>query len=270
MLFACFCFANRFLQAQGLLWIERISVLTSSVLAYLFMAPGYVEVFVLLCGLYVLSFPTSFWEKIVLAALMFGAHEVAAPLIFLPIILVSCGRERTDWTTIAVSLLVVYAAGYAWNWHGHLHETLHRQMQPSAGEAVTAFDLVRQHPLFAMLAVFIAYKLYWGVVLASLFSADARQRWLALCVIASIPTMFIACDASRLIQFSTLAIFLVVGQRLPRWPTWARTLLAAANMLIPSFYVGTNCAPLWGEYGVYSWYLKFAATLGHNWGRIFD
>jgi len=269
ILFASFCLANKFFKERGLLWIERISLLTSSLFAYLFMAPGYVEVFVLLCGLYILIYPTTFAEKIVLAALMFGAHEVAALIIFLPIILESRDRERTEWTTIVVSLVAVYVLGYTYNWRGHVMATLSRAVQPAVDQGLSALDLVLQRPLFSLLAVLVAYKLYWAVILSNWFHTDAKQRMMTLCVLSCIPLVLIACDASRVVQFSTVAMFLIATYQLPQWSLGRRKLLAVANLMVPSFYVGTNCPALWGANGAYSWYLKLGEMLGQNWGTIF-
>jgi len=52
------------------------------------------------------------------------------------------------------------------------------------------------------------------------------------------------------------------------WSVDVRRNLAAANLLIPSFYAPSNWTPLWG-WGVYSFYLKVLTTLGVHAGTLF-
>jgi hypothetical protein len=266
--FTACCMANLWLKARGLGWLERLSILTSSIFGYLLVAPGYSEVFVFLCGIYCLNAKLARVEKVVLAALMFGAHEVATVFVAFPIIVLAADDDRTEWTTIFLSLLAVYAFGYALNWRFDLAGALSIAVKPSADAAESSLQLLLGNPWIALLAVGEAYKLYWIAVVWGWRGRQPREWILTAGIVVALPLMLIATDVSRLVQFGSLAFLPVATDTLSRWPPRQRHWLAVANLAVPTFYAATNAPPLWGT-GWYSAYVVIGHAVGLSLGQGF-
>ncbi len=266
VLFAAFALAWRYLEDRGLKALERVSVLSSSIFAYSLIGPGYNEVFVFLLGLYALRFALGQVEKIVVATLMVATHETATPFVALAVVLSCDDEERGAWLSILGALYLAYVASYLLTWRGDLMGALLKAGKPSADAADTSVGLLLTYPVRAMLGVFLAYKLYWAVVLTALTHRHCRR--LAIAVFPSLILAVIGTDTSRLVQFGSLAFLAAVSLRLPGLPGRWRTRLAVANLIVPSLYVATNVEPLWGT-GLYSVYLYGARAAGLDWGRLF-
>ncbi len=246
--------------------IETLSLLSSSILAYAFVGPGYSEVFVLMIGCCAILVRTSLVEKIVMGALMLSTHETATALTALAIVVKAEGEERAEWLTVFGALYGIFVAAYLFTWRGEVVQALLTAGKPSPGAGETAPGLVLAHPGRALLGIGFAYKLYWILVPAGL--AQPTLRPLAFAVLAALILAVIGTDTSRLVEFGSLAFFLLATGILPGWPRRLRIALAVANLVVPSLYVATNAEPLWGD-GFYSAYLHEAKAVGWNWGRLF-
>ncbi len=266
VLFGSVASALALLDRGRLAGIEKLSLLSSSILAYAFVGPGYSEVFVLMLGCGALLIRTSTVDKVVLAALMLSTHETATALTALAIVVKTEGEERADWLVVFGTLYGLYVAAYLFAWRGEVVQALLTAGRPSPGASETAPGLVLAYPGRALLGTVLAYKLYWAIVPVGL--GHPRLRPMTLAMLVSLILAVIGTDTSRLVEFSTLAFLLLALEILPGWPRRLRIALALANLLVPSLYVATNAEPLWGD-GLYSAYLHGAKAAGWDWGRLF-
>jgi len=248
--------AVRWLMGKGLTFLECLSLLTSSIFAYELIIPGYTEVLILALTLYCLQKSTGFLEKMVIFTLAMATHEIAASFIFISVIIGSPKRDREEWFLIfpcivLIDLFVTF-----------ISQVLQHGARPGETMIVGGllpYQYILQHPLNMLLGVFIAYKLYWLVVIRAW--GLSSQRILAGAVLLSLPLIFLGIDTSRLIQFSSLGLFMLVPNVISKWSSQTRTFLALANLGIPSIYFGSMGAPVWGG-GFYSIYLKVLQSLG--------
>jgi hypothetical protein len=245
--------AVRLLIAQGLHLLECLSLLTSSIFAFSLVAPGYNEI---------LQKPTTFLEKWVILLLAMATHEVAACVIFSSVILGSREEDQREWFLVfpTVIALVLFAdLATAILQHGAaLSETI-------TIKGKTPLQWIRLNPRALPIGIFIAYKLYWLTLVPAWL--QPRLRVLVLGVLLSLPLILLGTDVSRLIQFTSLTLFLLVPQVVGGWSRRTRLILAAANLLIPSFFILCNVSPVWGG-GLYSWNLRWIDALGIHCGTV--
>lgn len=266
VLFATFAAAMRLLDTRQMSSLETFSVLSSSILAYALVGPGYGDVLVLLLGLLAVQCRLGPVDKIAVAALMIATHETMTPFVAAAIVLAGDRDDGREWIAVFGLLYLAFTASYALTWHRDLAGALIRADRPSPQAELSVMDLVRSHPMVAALGAVMAYKLYWLPVLMALRRRGGRL--LSVGVLASLPLILLGSDTSRLVQFSSLALFLAVSTELGTWPTSARRALALANLAVPSLYVAVNAGLLWGP-GLYSVYLRGAEAAGLQFGRVF-
>ena len=255
----------RLLVGLGLSRLEALSVATSSILAYALEGPGYGEVAVLLLGLCAMRFELGPTSKIVVAALMIATHETATAFAALAVILEADAEDRREWLVAFGCLYPAYVASYLVTWHADLVSALLRSVKANARAETTAAQLASYHPRVAALGAFLAYKLYWLPVVAGLRRKDSRT--LAVLTLASLALVVVGTDTSRLVQYSSLSLYLTVTSELRHRPRAARRWLATANLLTPSLYVAVNAGLLWGP-GLYALYLRAATDLGLPLGTV--
>ena len=266
ILFAAFWATLRLLVRRGLSRFEALSLATSSILAFALEGPGYGEVAVLLVGIGALRFRLGPPEKMVAAAFMIATHETATPFVALAVILDGDADDGREWLAIFGLLYLAFAVSFLVTWHDDLGMALLRAGKPSAIVERTSPELVMQYPGRAVLGILVAYKLYWWPVIA----AVRRRGTLSMTALTLAPLglTLVGSDTSRLVQFGSLSLFLVVCREMGHWTTAARLKLAVANLLVPSVYVATNAGLLWGP-GLYSLYLRAASAWGLPLGRVF-
>ncbi len=266
VLFATFAAAMRLLDARRLSRLEALSVLSSSILAYALVGPGYGDVFVLLLGLVAVQCRLGPVDKIAVGTLMIATHETMTPFVAAAVVLVDEREDRREWIAVFGLLYLAFIASYALTWHRDLAHAVMTAGRPSPQAGPSTLDWVRSHPGLAALGTVIAYKLYWLPVLMAL---RRRGVWpMSVAALASLPLILLGSDTSRLVQFSSLALFFAVSAELGTWPTSARRVLALANLFVPSLYVAVNAGLLWGP-GLYSAYLRGAEAAGLQLGRVF-
>ena len=266
VLFPTFTATMRLLDARQLSSLEALSVLSSSILAYALVGPGYGDILVLLLGLLAVQCRLGPVDRIAVATLMIATHETMTPFVAAGIVLAADRDDRREWIAVFGLLYLAFTASYALTWHRDLAGAVIRADRPSPGAEHSVVDLVRLHPGLATLGAVMAYKLYWLPVVMAL---RRRGAWpMAVAALASLPLILLGSDTSRLVQFSSLALFLAVSTELGTWPTPARRALAIANLVVPSLYVAVNAGLLWGP-GLYSVYLRGAEAAGLQLGRVF-
>ncbi len=254
--------AVRWLMEKGLTFLECLSILTSSIFAFELIIPGYPEVLVLALALYCLQKSTGFLEKAVILTLALATHEIAAGFIFIGVIMGSPKKDREEWSmifpcAILIDLVVTF-----------ISQVLQHGARP--GETLLVggmlpWQWMLRRPLCTVLGVFIAYKLYWLVVIRAWWRPSHRIG--AGAVLLSLPLIFLGTDTSRLVQFSSLSLFMLVPNVISEWSSRTRLFLALANLGIPSIYLASNASPCWG-WGLYSIYLKIFQSLGFQHGGI--
>jgi len=266
VLFAAFAAAMRLLDARRLSSFEALSVLSSSILAYALVGPGYGDVLVLLLGLLAVQCRLGPVDKIAAATLMIATHETMTPFVAAAVVLAADRDDRREWVAVFGLLYLAFVASYAATWHHDLARALMTAGRPNPRAEQSTLDWVRSHPRLAALGAVMAYKLYWLPVLMAL---RRRGGWpMSVAALASLPLILLGSDTSRLVQFSSLALFFAVSAELGTWPASARRGLALANLVVPSLYVAVNAGLLWGP-GLYSVYLRGAEAAGFQLGRVF-
>jgi len=243
------------LTRSGLSFLETLSLLTATTFACQHLLGGYSEILILGLALYYLDRATRFGEKVVILSFALSIHEVAAVAFFLPVLLLGRKEERRDWCWILVVLLMIYAGATLalspFSSGGYEAERI-------APHGKTIWQWVSLQPLTFVLGLLVAYKLYWVAIL----SAITRRKYeiAALCALVGVPLTALALDTSRLVQFGSLGLMLLVPQIMKDWSSRARTALAAFNLLLPSFYAGLVVNVLLGN-GVYAFCLKLISQL---------
>jgi hypothetical protein len=264
LFFAFMCVLQRLLAERGLSFWERLSILTSSIAAYLLIVPGYNEVFVFLCAAACWRQRLSLAEKLVIGALMVGAHEVAALFAAAFLIGEAEGDDRRNWLMGFGFLYAAYVLGYAINWGFDVQAGLSLAVKPTPAEATSSLQWVLKQKLRFLGGILMAYKLLWLLV-ARATATDRRQLYRVLCILAALPLTLVATDTSRLVQFGSLSFVLLAADMLARLRPRFRRSLSWANLAIPSLYIATNNVPAVGK-GLYIVvvvaYIKAAPWLG--------
>jgi hypothetical protein len=247
--------AIKFLSDLDLSALEILSISTSSIIAYLLIVPGYNEVLVFLFGMIACRRRLTDPLKFILLSLMVGAHEIATAFVLAAIILqAKSPAERQRWIILGAACFAAYAIGYALNWNLTFDAAFNTAYRPSPGSTETSFDWLTGHPWRAIAGIAIAYKLYWLVVMLALSGWFGRHNVLAAALtLAAVPLILIATDVSRMVQFTSLSLFLLAPVILKHARPSTRTGLALANLACPSFYISSNWVPMTGN-GLYSLY----------------
>jgi hypothetical protein len=247
--------AIKFLSDLDLSALEILSISTSSIVAYLLIVPGYNEVIVFLFGMIACRQRLSDPLKFILLSLMVGAHEIATVFVLAAIVLQAKSvTERRSWIILGGICFAAYAIGYALNWDLTLDAAFNTAYRPSPGSTETSFDWLTGHPWRAIAGIGVAYKLYWLVVVLALSGWFGRRNSLTAAVtLAALPLILIATDVSRMVQFTSLSLFLLAPLILRQARPPTRAGLALANLACPSFYISSNWVPMTGN-GLYSLY----------------
>ena len=262
---ALFLAAWNYLRAQGLAPVERFSLLTASILAYLLIIPGYTEVLTFLVALLCWRAELTTAEKCIAAAVMIGGHEVAGAFAIAFLAIESAPVDRRAWIGAAIYLYAIYIAGFVLAAGGGLGHDLVAATRPAAAHPETAWQLDVAHPWRCIIGILAAYKLFWLLVPAAL--RLPRVRLHAACVALALPLAFIAVDTSRIVQFGSLSLFAVVAGVWPRLNAGLRQFLAIGTLLLPSICEGTPAMPAWGK-GLYAIYLFAAQLFGFTLGGM--
>ncbi len=251
--------AIKFLHDLDLSALEILSISTSSIVAYLLIVPGYNEVIVFLFGMIAGVRRLSNPLKFILLSLMVGAHEIASAFVLAALIVqANSSAERRSWIILGGACFAAYAIGYALNWNLTLDAAFNTAYRPSPGSTETSFDWLAGHPWRAFAGIAIAYKLYWFVVILALSGWYGRRNALtAVLTISALPLILIATDVSRMVQFTSLSLFLLAPLILKQARPPMRAGLALANLACPSFYISSNWVPMTGN-GLYSLYALIA------------
>jgi hypothetical protein len=263
---ALFLAAWRYLAAQGMAVVERFSVLTASILAYLLIIPGYTEVLTLLVALLCWRAALTTAEKCVAAAVMIGGHEVAGAFALAFLAIEAAGADRRAWLAVGVFLSAVYAAGYALSAGAGLVHDLGAATRPFAGHPLSAWQLDAAYPWRCLLGILAAFKLLWVLVPRGLLQTG-RTRLHAACVVMALPLVLVAVDTSRIVQFASLSLFAMVGGLWPRLGPHTGRALALGTLVLPSICVGTKAVPAWGK-GLYAIYALVAQRFGVSLGGM--
>jgi hypothetical protein len=264
LFFALMCVLQRLLAGHGLSFWQRLSILTSSIAAYLLIVPGYNEAFVFFCAAACWRQRLSLAEKILVGGLMLGAHEVATVFAAAFLIGETEREERRGWLTAFGFLYGAYVFGYALNWGFDVRAGLTLAVKPTPKEAASSLQWVMQQKLRFLGGILIAYKLLWLLV-ARAAATDRRQLYRVACITATLPLTLVATDTSRIVQFGSLSLILLAADMLPRLRPIPRRVLVWANLAVPSLYIATNNVPAVGK-GLYMFvvvaYMKAAPLLG--------
>jgi len=266
------CFAGlflaawRYLAAQGLAVLERFSVLTASILAYLLIIPGYTEVLTFLVALLCWRAELTTAEKCVAASVMMGGHEVAGLFALAFLAIEAAGADRRAWLGVGVFLYAVYAAGYALSAGEGLMHDLSAATRPAAAHPMSAWQLDEAYPWRCVLGILAAFKLLWVLVPLGL-SQPGRMRSHAACVAMSLPLVLVAVDTSRIVQFASLSLFAMVAGLWPLLAPNTGRALAIGTLVLPSICAGTKAVPAWGK-GLYAIYALVAQRFGVSLGGM--
>jgi len=222
------------------LWLA--SLLSSSFVIYHFQFPGYPDVLLFVLVLAVVSSEASPMAYCAGMALSLAAHEGAA-VIWLPIALFLLPKMERS---IALGTASLYGAFWLiGSWCGSSDAIAAHSV---GGRA--AWEYLKSELGWAVLGVFFSFKLLWILSLYGIWGMVRKgERWLALAASASLAFPFVlavvAVDTSRLVGFGFLGLLIPLNEILAkqgfsqRWLTY----LLGANLLVPSYYVGTNTGP---------------------------
>jgi len=222
--------------------LQEVSLLTCGIFASSFEFPGFPEVAVLLLAIIALIAyeEDGMFTATQLAAfsLALMAHEACAIIVFVPMMLALFGRK--SWlpsATVVLIYLIMLIANFSFN----ILIPLDYQARVSDIPAPTFF---LRSPAYVLLGAAFSFKLLWLFLPLAIYLLFKREKKTACFVLLSfafaLASTYIAVDYTRMVGFATVAMmvcFLTAHQRLsPR----AFNGILAINLLVPSFYAGSN------------------------------
>lgn len=256
-----------------LLWLERgdvrinflkyLSLCTSSYVSFAFGTPGYPDMLAFLLLLLVLYHPWPEDARLSLLALTLVAHESIAPVAGVLALTTLSMRGFARFAGICLCYATVWAWSYDWNMAAML--TSHN-VGPLSG-----MQWLAAHPMRELIGVFFAFKLLWlfpaAAVVLSLRERKYREAMaIGLYLASGLALTFLAVDTVRMCGFGFLGMLLSITIIERNWkhrrPAIRRVItgIYAANLVIPSLYVGLNsgvCLPNAGLYAALSPLLQF-------------
>jgi hypothetical protein len=220
--------------------LQEVSLFTVGIFATAFMVPGYPEILVLLLALIALSEferDGAFTAKQLAAfALALMAHETCAVIVFAPIILFVFGY-RAWISSAAIGLL--YGVALLANFSFHIGDMI--QVQTSVSDLPASAYFLRA-PGYVVLATVMSFKLLWLLLPIGMWLRWKTDRRFALFVLSalvlSVASTYIAIDYSRLIALATIPVLLCFVEVSRRLGARRMNILALANLILPTFYVG--------------------------------
>jgi hypothetical protein len=222
--------------------LQEVSLLTCGIFASSFQFPGFPEVTVLLLAIIALiayeedgMFTAT---QLVAFSLALMAHEACAIIVFAPMILALFGRK--SWLPSA-TVVAIYVITLIANFSFNILVPLDYQARVSDIPASTFF---LRSPACVLLGAAFSFKLLWLFLPAAIYLLFKREKRTACFVLLSfafaLASTYIAVDYGRMVGFAAVAMmvcFLTVQQNLP--PRIFNTVVAL-NILVPSFYAGSN------------------------------
>ncbi len=244
-----------YLQRRGirLSIIETSSLFTVGMFASVLGLPGCPEILVLsLTLLAVLEFERlGKWgmTQIVCFGLALLTHESAAVLAFGALGLFMFGPR---FMAAAALVLALYIITWLLEFNFDISAAVQAQTVMNGRSATGIF---RAHAPLAVFSLFAVYKLTLLLAAATAFkcvrSADYRTAALIASALGgALALTYIGIDYSRVVSFATFAVVIAMAHVLPDLSTRQRNLFAAANLTIPSLYVGEG-GGVWAFQGLY-------------------
>jgi hypothetical protein len=221
--------------------LQELSLLTCGIFASSFEFPGFPEVAVLLLAIIALIAyeEDGMFTATQLAAfsLALMAHEACAIIIFVPMLALFGRKSWLPSTTLVLIYLITMMANFSFN----ILIPIDYQARVSDVPAPTFF---LKSPAYVLLGAAFSFKLLWIFLPVAIYLLFKREKRTACFVLLSfafaLAATYIAVDYTRMVGFATLAMmvcFLIAQQHLPPRVFNA---VVALNILIPSFYAGSN------------------------------
>jgi hypothetical protein len=222
--------------------LQEVSLLTCGIFASSFEFPGFPEVAVLLLAIIALiayEEDGMFTATQLLAfSLALMAHEACAIIVFAPMILALFGRK--SWLPSA-TVVAIYVITLIANFSFNILVPLDYQARVSDIPASTFF---LRSPGCVLLGAAFSFKLLWLFLPVAIYLLFKREKRTACFVLLSfafaLASTYIAVDYGRMVGFAAVAMmvcFLTAQQNLP--PRIFNAVVAL-NILVPSFYAGSN------------------------------
>ncbi len=242
--------------------IALISICTSSFVYFNFAFPGYVDGmlvgFVLLLGVV----PLDSRSRLGVVALSLCTHELSILMLAPLAILFFSKEERIQ----AFLVFLVYGLLFVLlniPWMDRLIEN-HRSFPPYGISPVQYFS---DNPGLLVGGVAIAFKLFWVVPIVAILYAirneEVRIAWaIAAVILFPLASLPFALDTSRLMGWSFVALLIGLQYLINTGVLTQRSVrvLAVANLLVPSFYIGLNSGII-SQPGLYDVILRYLGKL---------
>ncbi|HEV2295167.1 MAG TPA: hypothetical protein VGR35_15035 [Tepidisphaeraceae bacterium] len=242
--------------------LAALGVMSTNVVMLHLAAPGYVDDLLAILILLQLVLPLTLKPRLCLVALSMATHEAAAVFGLGPLVLVvfpNWAQRFAAWGVMG-SFFIFWLASYGFDFPAAFG--VHTQF-----ENASTFDIMRANPRTLALGVFMAHKFFWIVFFAALWRLIARKEFtaagaLAACTLASLGTIPIATDTSRLVGMGFSGILFAVVVVLPELrSSFGRRLFVlacVASVLVPYYPSGASWleVPAGGYYKAVYMYVR--------------
>jgi hypothetical protein len=213
--------------------VELISICTSSFIVSQLYLPGYTEQMAYIFLILLFVVPTGPVSRLSIVVLAMISHEISTVVVVLIAIFYFTREER--WNVGAVIVL------YAFFWFLSYGLNLANLLAVRNVRGISGIGYLARYPVREILGVAVSMKLLWLVVGIALYKLKAERKVIAGFIAIALFFTVVGVDTSRLMGFGFLGLLLsfywVKRDSLVR-PTWLRYIMIA-NLLIPSFYIGT-------------------------------
>ena len=222
--------------------LQEVSLLTCGIFASSFELPGFPEIAVLFLGIIALMAYEEdgiFTSTQLLAfSLALMAHEACAIIVFAPMILALFGRK--SWlpsATVVLIYLVTLIANFSFN----ILIPIKYQATVSNASAPSFF---LKSPAYVLIGAVFSFKLLWLFLPVGIYFLFKKQKRVAYFVLLScifaLASTYIAIDYTRMVGFATIAIMVCFLQARQSLPPRVFNTVVALNILVPSFYAGSD------------------------------
>jgi hypothetical protein len=226
-------------------FLELLSIGTSSFIMTQLQSPGYTEQLSYIFIVLFFIVPTDTYSRLSVVVLSMLSHEISAVVIAFIALLFFTKNQR-----IMTGIIILLYVGF---WLGsfgfHLSDMLH--VRNVHGMSGLAWAL--KYPMRQFIGILLSFKMLWIIVFISLYYMKTQRTLLLGFMLIGLFFTYMGVDTSRLMGFGFISLlfsFYWIKKYSLLNAHYVKYILAG-NIMIPSFYIGTNVGPTLIN-GVYS------------------
>jgi hypothetical protein len=214
--------------------LELISIGTSSFIITQFQSPGYPEQLMYIFILLLCIIPTGTVTRLSLFVLSLLSHEVSAlPLLFIALFFFP--RKQ-------LAMMLAITALYGLFWIVSYGGDVERLLAVRNVNGMNGIAWAAEYPVRLLLGIAVSFKLLWVMIIRDFIMNPKMRMVHAGSILVALFVATVGVDTSRLMGFGFLSLLLSIASY--RMEHSADSVIyrsiIIANILLPSFYIGTN------------------------------